>query len=69
MTAFSSNSHVLWDAPTGGFIHRGAAGDLDGDGLEEIAAASADGFVSLFDARRRCLWKTADEVSAYDRIS
>lgn len=57
--AFAIDGKHLWDAPTGGFVFDLAAGDLDGDGRDEIVAAGADGIVYVFDSAGRKLW-TAD---------
>lgn len=55
--ALSSEGQLLWEATSGGFVFELACGDLDGDGLDEIAAACADGFVRIFDAQGHLLWK------------
>ncbi len=57
--AFARDGRHLWDAPVGGFVFDLAAGDLDGDGRDEIVAAGADGIVTVFAADGRKLW-TAD---------
>ena len=55
--AFDSGGRHLWDAETGGFVFDLAAGDLDGDGRDEILAACADGFVYAINHQGRQLWK------------
>ena len=57
--AFTLDGRHLWDTPVGGFVFDLAAGDLDGDGRDEVVAAGADGLVTVFDGTGRKLW-TAD---------
>jgi|CXWL01.1.fsa_nt_gi hypothetical protein len=57
--AFTADGAHLWDAPVGGFVFDLAAGDLDGDGRDEIVAAGADGIVTVLDAAGQKRW-TAD---------
>ncbi|MEW6354809.1 MAG: hypothetical protein AB1696_00670 [Planctomycetota bacterium] len=57
LCAFDANGKHRWDAAAGGFVFDLAAGDLDGDGRDEIAAACADGFVRVFDAAGRLRWE------------
>lgn len=55
--AFRADGQHLWDAPSGGFVFDLAAGDLDGDGRDEILAACADGSVRAFAPGGTLLWK------------
>lgn len=57
VSAFDADGKHLWDHQVGGFIFDLACGDLDGDGVDEIAAASADGQVYVFDATGTLLWQ------------
>lgn len=56
---FTMDGQHRWDAPTDGFVFDLAAGDLDGDGRDEIVAAGADGMVNVFSSAGLKLW-TAD---------
>jgi len=55
--AFSEEGKHRWDAALGGFVFDLAAGELDGDGRDEIAAAAADGFVYLLSADGVLRWR------------
>ncbi len=55
--AFDSGGTHLWDATVGGFVFDLAAGDLDGDGTDEILAACADGYVYALGAGGQLRWK------------
>lgn len=55
--AFDAQGKHLWDAGVGGFVFDVAAGDLDGDGKDEVLAACADGFAYAFGPDGRLRWK------------
>ena len=55
--AFDADGTHLWDEAVGGFVFDLACGDLNGDGTDEIAAASADGHVYVLDAEGKLLWQ------------
>lgn len=55
--AFTTEGKNRWDVPVGGFVFDLAAGDLDGDGRDEIAAAGADGSVYVFGSEGKLRWK------------
>ena len=55
--AFSVSGQHLWDVSVGGFVFDLTAGDLDGNGRDEILAACADGHVYAIDGGGNLLWK------------
>lgn len=55
--AFTNSGKFVWEVRLSGFVFDLAAGDVDGDGRDEIAAAGADGFVYLLSAKGAVLWK------------
>ena len=55
--AFAQDGTQRWDVAVGGFVFDLATGDLDGDGRDEIAVASADGHVYVFDAEGKLRWR------------
>jgi hypothetical protein len=55
----------VWDGVTGGFAFSVAAGDLDGDGRDEVYAGCADGRVYAFSGEGRPLWKTDLRAPVY----
>lgn len=63
--AFTGAGKPVWDASIGGFAFDLAAGDVDGDGRDEIAVACADGFVYLLSASGAVLWKQDLSASVY----
>ena len=56
ITAFETDGRILWDCTTGGFMFDITAGDLDGDGTDEIAAANSDGKVYCVGADGKIRW-------------
>ncbi len=63
--AFSEEGNHKWDAPVGGFAFDLVTGDLDGDGRDEIAAAGADGIVTVFDRTGKVRWTANLQAPVY----
>ncbi len=57
LCAWSESGTHLWDTPLGGFAFDLASADLDGDGTDEILAASADSAVSCFSIQGKARWR------------
>jgi hypothetical protein len=55
--AFTPVGRILWETATDGFAFDLAAGDLDGDGRDELVVGSADGTVRVFGADGKPRWK------------
>ena len=63
--AFSRGGVHQWDAQVGGFIFDLAAGDLDGDGRDEIVAAGADGIITVLDFTGQARWTANLQAPVY----
>jgi hypothetical protein len=59
LCAFSVAGRHRWDAALGGFAFDVGCADLDGDGVDEILTAGADGVLGCFSASGKVLWRYA----------
>ncbi|MDO8544463.1 MAG: VCBS repeat-containing protein [Opitutaceae bacterium] len=59
LCAFTAAGRHRWDAALGGFAFDVCAADLDGDGIDEILTAGADGVVGCFSIDGKERWKYA----------
>ena len=55
--AFDADGRHRWDAALGGFAFDLCCADLDGDGVDEILTAGADGVVGCFSASGQVRWR------------
>jgi len=58
LLAISSQGKVLWSKDFNTQLNDVAAGDANGDGIDEIAVARQDGKVTLLDNTGKVLWET-----------
>ncbi len=59
LCAFEVGGRHRWDAPLGGFAFDLCCADLDGDGVDEILTAGADGVAGCFSADGKLRWRYA----------
>ncbi len=59
LCAFEVGGQHRWDAPLGGFAFDVCCADLDGDGVDEILTAGADGVVGCFSSEGKPRWQYA----------
>lgn len=57
IAAFATDGTLRWEMTMAGFVFDLAAGDLDGDGGDELVAAGADGAVHVFSADGTLRWR------------
>jgi hypothetical protein len=57
LCAFEVTGRHRWDAALGGFAFDVSCADLDGDGVDEILTAGADGVIACFSADGKERWK------------
>jgi len=63
--AFSNKGNVLWEVTLDGFVFDLTAGDLNGDGRDEVVAAGADGKVSVLSSTGDRLWSGDLQAPVY----
>jgi hypothetical protein len=59
LSAFEATGQHRWDAPLGGFGFDVCCADLDGDGVDEILTAGADGVIGCFSIDGKERWTYA----------